>query len=124
VLTYGAWHGDWTPWNMAWRRDVLHVWDWERFAPAVPVGFDALHYALQQTGPTTAWTPQRLWSDGVLGALEPFGPRGPQAATTLTLYLAELCARYLLASRASIGAPLLAQADALLDLLDHHTTGT
>ncbi|GGO70255.1 hypothetical protein [Nonomuraea cavernae] len=121
-LSYGAWHGDWTPWNMAWQRDVLHLWDWERFAQAVPVGFDALHYALQQIGPTTSWTVQRVWSGDTPSVLAPFGLKGPAASTTLSLYLAELCARYLVASRGSIGAPLRAQADALLDLLDRHTT--
>ena len=47
-LRIGAWHGDWTPWNTAVARGrrVL-VWDWERFATGVPVGFDALHYDLQ-----------------------------------------------------------------------------
>ena len=29
---YGAWHGDWAPWNMANLADALLVWDWERFA--------------------------------------------------------------------------------------------
>ncbi len=38
---------------MASLADTLLVWDWERFAPGVPLGFDALHYALQK-GITTA----------------------------------------------------------------------
>jgi hypothetical protein len=46
VLSYGAWHGDWTSWNMASSRDGLLVWDWERFAVGPPLGFDALHYWL------------------------------------------------------------------------------
>ena len=46
-LAFGAWHGDWTPWNMASTAGGLLVWDWERFATGVPVGFDALHYWLQ-----------------------------------------------------------------------------
>ncbi|GAA3127995.1 hypothetical protein GCM10010466_18480 [Planomonospora alba] len=117
-LRFGAWHGDWTPWNMAWRRDLVHLWDWERFAPAVPVGFDALHYTLQQVRPTTSWTADLVWSDGVLRTLEPFGVEGRAARATTALYLLELCARYVVAGQGSIGEPLRPQADALLDLLD------
>ncbi|MDN4161714.1 hypothetical protein [Nocardioides abyssi] len=42
----GAWHGDWTPWNMARRGDVVHLWDWERFETGVPQGLDRLHHAV------------------------------------------------------------------------------
>lgn len=42
----GAWHGDWTPWNMSRRRGVLHVWDWERFEEQTPTGLDPCHYAV------------------------------------------------------------------------------
>ena len=49
-LAFGAWHGDWTPWNMASTDRGLLVWDWERFTRDVPLGFDALHYWLQNRG--------------------------------------------------------------------------
>ncbi len=42
-LTVGTWHGDWTPWNLAWEGDRLWVFDWEHFGRA-PLGFDVLHY--------------------------------------------------------------------------------
>ncbi|MGN6611754.1 MAG: hypothetical protein ACTHLJ_08245 [Angustibacter sp.] len=42
------WHGDWAFWNMAPAGDQLWVWDWEHFAPAVPVGFDECHYVFQE----------------------------------------------------------------------------
>ncbi|GGK95239.1 hypothetical protein Ppa06_62750 [Planomonospora parontospora subsp. parontospora] len=117
-LRFGAWHGDWTPWNMAWRRDAVNLWDWERFARDVPAGFDLLHYTLQQFRPTTSWTADLVWSDGVLAALEPFGVGERAARATLALYLTELYARYVIAGQGSIGEPLRPQADALLDLLD------
>jgi hypothetical protein len=44
LLAFGAWHGDWGPWNMAWRGGCPQVWDWERFALDVPVGLDAVHF--------------------------------------------------------------------------------
>ena len=47
VLTFGSWHGDWTPWNMAWRKGTLAVWDWERSAEGIPVGLDAAHFDVQ-----------------------------------------------------------------------------
>lgn len=43
-LRHGWWHGDWTPWNMRETAGRRSVWDWERSGPAVPVGFDAIHY--------------------------------------------------------------------------------
>jgi hypothetical protein len=47
ALVYGRWHGDWTPWNMGWTGNRLVLWDWERTAAPVPIGFDALHYMFQ-----------------------------------------------------------------------------
>ena len=46
MLSFGSWHGDWAPWNMAYTGRGLMVWDWERFTSGVPEGFDALHYWL------------------------------------------------------------------------------
>ena len=46
-LAIGAWHGDWTPWNMAWDGSQVLLWDFERFAAGVPLGFDLAHYRLQ-----------------------------------------------------------------------------
>ena len=43
-VTFGSWHGDWTPWNMSRTRSTLLVWDWERSGGPVPVGFDVLHH--------------------------------------------------------------------------------
>jgi hypothetical protein len=54
TLTFGAWHGDWGPWNMSWLGGIPQVWDWERYQHGVPVGLDAVHYrafpALLQVG--------------------------------------------------------------------------
>lgn len=44
VLPYGAWHGDFLPWNLAWDSGRLVTWDWEYWAASVPLGFDLLHY--------------------------------------------------------------------------------
>jgi hypothetical protein len=47
VLSFGSWHGDWTPWNMAWHGGRLAIWDWERSGHPVPVGLDAAHFDFQ-----------------------------------------------------------------------------
>lgn len=46
-MWFGAWHGDWAPWNMARLGKRLVVWDWEHGAPDVPLGFDVLHFHFQ-----------------------------------------------------------------------------
>lgn len=46
-LELGAWHGDWAPWNMARAGEAMLVWDWERFAVDVPIGYDLVHHELQ-----------------------------------------------------------------------------
>jgi hypothetical protein len=107
-LRYGAWHGDWAPWNMANVADALLVWDWERFAQGVPVGFDAIHHELQRRIQS---------SDDATGAVEatmrragellaPFGVAAPAAELTALLYLVDLAARYLTDRQAEAGARL------------------
>jgi hypothetical protein len=46
-LAFGSCHGDWTPWNMSRTSSGLIVWDWERNARPVPLGFDVLHHRFQ-----------------------------------------------------------------------------
>ena len=46
-LAFGTWHGDWGPWNLRATPDRLLVWDWERSADGVPLGFDLLHFGYQ-----------------------------------------------------------------------------
>ena len=48
LVEAGAWHGDWTPWNMAWRGGELQVWDLEQFAPDGLVGLDVAHYVVNE----------------------------------------------------------------------------
>lgn len=41
-------HGDFTPWNMYQQDDgTLAVYDWELSRPAMPFGFDAFHFIIQ-----------------------------------------------------------------------------
>jgi hypothetical protein len=61
--SFGTWHGDLARWNAVRRGRSLLVWDWERVAGPVPVGFDAVHAHFQPavvmpgtTGPQAAST--------------------------------------------------------------------
>ena len=108
-LGFGAWHGDWTGWNMACTADGLLVWDWERFTPDVPVGFDALHYRLQSAVVRGRQPPKAAAAECVRTAPESLAPLGVPAAEAqlvALLYLAELSARYLADRQAEAGARL------------------
>jgi hypothetical protein len=108
-VAFGAWHGDWTPWNMAWHGGRVQLWDWERFDPDVPAGLDLLHYRLQTGDGYGAWPDPAI--------LAPLGQEGRTAAITTELYVLELTRRYLVAAQGDLGEPLRPQAAALLDLL-------
>jgi hypothetical protein len=108
-LTFGASHGDWTPWNMASTAHGLLVWDWERFAVGTPFGFDALHYWLQNEVVPGHRDPLQAAMDCLERAgqiLAPFGARPAQARITAALYLADLATRYLTDRQSEAGAPL------------------
>jgi hypothetical protein len=47
LMTFGRWHGDWVPWNLAWDGDRLFAWDWEHAGDDAPLGFDLLHWHFQ-----------------------------------------------------------------------------
>ena len=105
----GAWHGDWTPWNMASVRGRLLVWDWERLELGVPLGFDALHFELQSSVVGTLADPRLAVGRCVSRAealLEPFGIRGEDAEVVALTYLVALAVRYLQDGQAEAGARL------------------
>jgi hypothetical protein len=108
VLRFGAWHGDWAPWNMANLADALLVWDWERFAQHVPVGFDAIHHELQRRiqagGDATAAVEATVRKAGTL--LQPFAVAPEVRELTALLYLVDLAVRYLTDRQAEAGARL------------------
>ena len=108
-LTFGAWHGDWTNWNMACTCQGLLVWDWERFGRAVPVGFDFLHYRLQAAVVSRPQVAPAAAVDCVRNAASTLAPAGvpsSEAPLTALLYLAELSTRYLADRQAEAGARL------------------
>ena len=107
-MCYGAWHGDWAPWNMANVADALLLWDWERFTPGVPIGFDALHHDLQrrlQAGVEPRDAVEQMVRNAA-GLLSHFPVPPGSAETTALLYLADLATRYLADRQAEAGARL------------------
>lgn len=97
-LSVGAWHGDWTAWNCAHRHGQLVVWDWERFARAVPVGFDALHFRFNQDA-GKGWPQARAAASGIVEQadvlLGAWGVRRGAARATAQLYLLDVASRYI-----------------------------
>jgi hypothetical protein len=95
-LAFGGWHGDWVPWNLAWRAGRLFAWDWEHSGGDVPLGFDLLHWHFQvafvQQRRTAAASAARC-ADLALPSLLQLGI-DPAAARALPwLYLLELYLR-------------------------------
>jgi len=96
VVRLGGWHGDWGHWNMGMGDGVLKVWDWERFDPEVPLGFDALHHAAQRVRPgeREARRQEATFLRSVPETLAEVGVPPERYEITLRLYLMEIALRY------------------------------
>lgn len=97
ILAFGAWHGDFSPWNVAAHEGRVLVWDWERFDDDVPVGFDALHHHflpllkrddLPEEGSGLALL------DEAARLLAPYDVAPAQARMVALLYLIEIGSRF------------------------------
>ncbi|MCX6465545.1 MAG: hypothetical protein NTW05_18405 [Pseudonocardiales bacterium] len=123
-LEFGAWHGDWNGTNSAVLADgrVL-VWDWERFDDDVPIGFDAVHLALQHVVTRGAVAP-RTAASGVLRdaphLLADFDVPADVASAVAVLYLTELATRYLNDRQAEAGARLGSVGEWLVPAVEEH----
>ncbi|WP_030451971.1 hypothetical protein [Herbidospora cretacea] len=106
ALGKGAWHGDFSPWNVAPMGDRLLVWDWERFGTGVPAGFDTLHYffqtALRRMRPAQA-AKACVAQSGRL--LEPYGISYEEARVTAAAYLMTLAERHRADGHEPLGSP-------------------
>jgi hypothetical protein len=122
-MTMGSWHGDWTRWNLAPSGERVLAWDWERFSSGVPLGYDALHFDLQDAVTAGHVPPERAVAATLTRASEliaPFGVPGEQARVTAGLYLVELAVRYLQDGQAQAGARLGHLGEWLLPALVGH----
>ncbi len=106
VLEFGAWHGDWAPWNMARLDGGLVVWDWEHGGRDVPFGFDPLHFQFQ-----LAFIADQLPLEDALvrtsalatPSLEDLGLGPDQISASVRLHLLEVFLRYQEAMLAGAG---------------------
>jgi hypothetical protein len=96
TLTFGSWHGDWVPWNLAWEGARLFAWDWEHSGEEAPLGFDLLHWHFQLAFIGERRSPSagiaRCLRDGV-PQLVRLGVAEPAARDSAAIYLLELVLR-------------------------------
>ena len=96
-LSLGCWHGEWEPRNVGVVDSAVRLWNFSRFASGVPLGFDALHFALyralrRRIDPGRAVAALREQAPRLL---RPFGIRETTAPATVLLYFVELVLRLL-----------------------------
>jgi hypothetical protein len=96
-VCFGGWHGDWGRWNMGMGDGALKLWDWERYDPSVPIGFDGLHFAAQSVRPGERdhRHQERTFLRAVPTTLAELGVPAAAHDLTLRLYLLEIAVRYL-----------------------------
>lgn len=120
LVTVGAWHGDWTPWNMSTSGGRVRVWDWERFETGVPTGLDAFHFRVNAATRAHGTSPAT-----VLEALRLSDPSATRNGTTAHvragLYLLAITARYLPLAEGPRGADIAPRGLCMLEALDDWT---
>jgi hypothetical protein len=115
ALRVGAWHGDWTSWNMARAHDRVLLWDWERFETGVLQGLDHCHFLVNaQTRRHGFDAPTILRA---LRDVQPVGQAPDAAAVTVGAYLARLALRYSLGTQGPTGSLIASQAQSVVDAL-------
>jgi len=114
-MPLGAWHGDWTPWNMSRRRGRLQLWDWERFETGVPLGLDRCHYGVNAVTHRDGFN-----IDTILRGLELAGvtvdTRGEDHIAAAA-YLAAITCRYLRAAESELGETIAGRSLVMLEAL-------
>jgi hypothetical protein len=114
TVRVGAWHGDFTPWNMSRRGDELLLWDWERFETGVPAGLDRCHYAVNVLSHERRFGVSTI-VEGLQRAAT--GEVSRDRAVALS-YLVALGTRYLLGAQEPGGEVVAPRAAIVLDVLD------
>lgn len=96
LVRFGAWHGDWSSWNMGQADGQLWVWDWEHFGEEAPLGFDAVHQAFQSSfhsRQADAATALAAAETGLRRHLEALDVQPAQARLIVSSYLLEMLFR-------------------------------
>jgi len=104
----GAWHGDWSPWNLGLQGERLWAWDWEFARRDVLVGMDLVHFPFQQAfiarrrGFAASLAEARAEAAPSLAAL---GIDPPARDLVCAAHASEVALRYLASARAGVAAP-------------------
>jgi hypothetical protein len=87
--------------------DSVLLWDWERFATGVPVGFDALHYRFVEkvTDHRRVTTAGTSLLSQASQTLQPFDVPDDVARDVALLYLIDISLRYRGDRQAETGGP-------------------
>jgi hypothetical protein len=120
VFAFGSWHGDWAPWNMAWRDRRVAVWDWERSTNNAPAGLDAAHFDFQVALATSRNRPIPALETVLAGnapMLSGLALPHPPQRTLLALHLLEMGLRWENGRRAGMSPPDVVYVPALEALL-------
>ena len=106
-LQAGAWHGDWSPWNLGAADGRLWAWDWEYCRPDVPLGLDIPHFLFQRRFIGDRAPVDRAFRESAQAAaplLAALGFDATARATVRAVHVAEISVRYLEASSLGIAA--------------------
>lgn len=134
-IPFGAWHGDFGPWNLAHTASVPMIWDWERYAHPVPAGADVVHYTahqvLRQRGNYTAarealeGASSSALAKTLSGHALLADPDPRQIRSIVLGYLLTIATRFTLDGLSPTGAPVQALAgwhhDLILDQLQRYS---
>jgi hypothetical protein len=114
-LPVGAWHGDWTPWNMSRHRGGLQLWDWERFETGVPLGLDRCHYAVNAVCRRDGVDLASVMRGFALAGID----KVPSTEGHLVgaAYLAAITCRYLAGAESELGDAIADRSLVMLDAL-------
>jgi Phosphotransferase enzyme family len=114
----GAWHGDWTPWNMARRRGRIQLWDWERFDTGVPRGLDRCHYGVNAVCRRDGASMPAVLEGLRLAGVDPTSGSDDDRLLAGT-YLAAITCRYLIGADSELGSTVRDRSLLMLDTLLH-----
>lgn len=118
-LEVGAWHGDWSPWNMSRRRGRIQLWDWERFETGVPLGLDRCHYGVNAVSLRDGVSVASVMKGFDLAGVG--NDRSSESHVVGATYLATVACRYLVGAESELGEAIaersLVTLDALLEWL-------
>jgi hypothetical protein len=119
-LRVGAWHGDWTSWNMARAHGRVLLWDWERFETGVLQGLDHCHFLVNAQTRRHGFDATRILR--ALRDVQPVGQAPDAAAVTVGVYLARLALRYSMGAQGPTGSLIAGRAQSLVEALSRWLT--